>query len=383
MKKVLIFYASYGGGHLSAAKSIKQYIDENYNDVQTEMIDCIKYVDKAFEKITTSAYLEMAKNAPWAWKKVYDNAQEGILGKISNDANKLMSKKIAKLFDEFKPDIVISTHPFSSQMTTILKKKKKTNCVLATVLTDFVSHDQWLVNSEYVDYFFVSNEKMKEQMVNEKNIDENKIFVTGIPISKRFLEKHDKNAIYNEFQLSSKKKTILFFGGGEFGIGKARTVAILDILAKSKADIQVVAISGKNQKMENSFNKVVINNNKQDSIKVFSYTSKVPELMAIANLVITKPGGLTTSESLASGLPIIAINPIPGQEEENAKFLENSGAAIWLRKKMDPARVINSVLNEDNKLKDMQNNSIKIASKYSTENICKICLDGKENNDDK
>lgn len=382
MKKVLIFYASYGGGHLSAAKSIKKYIEDNYSDVQTEMVDCVKYVDKFIEKITTDAYKEMAKNAPWAWKKVYDNSQEGLLGKISNDANKLMSIKIAKLFNEFKPDVVISTHPFSSQMTTILKKKGKTNCKLGTVLTDFVSHEQWVVNHEFVDYFFVSNENMKNYMVQENKIDKNKIFVTGIPISNRFLEDFNKDKIFESFGLSNNKKTILFFGGGEYGIGKARTVAILDILAKSKHDIQVVAIAGKNQRLEASFNKVVVNNHKEDSFKVLPFTDKVPELMAIADLVITKPGGLTTSESLASGLPIIAINPIPGQEEENAKFLEQAGSAIWIRKKTDPARIINSILDDEDKLKSMMQNSMNLARKRSTENICNICLKGKENLND-
>ena len=114
MKKVLIFYASYGGGHLSAAKSIKQYIDENYTDVETKMVDCVKYADKLFEKLTTEAYKEMAKKAPWIWKKVYYNAQDGVLSKISNQANRLMTMKVYKLFREYEPDIVISTHPCSA-----------------------------------------------------------------------------------------------------------------------------------------------------------------------------------------------------------------------------------------------------------------------------
>ena len=382
MKKVLIFYASYGGGHLSAAKSIKSFIDDNYNDVETLMVDCVKYVDKVFEKITTSAYKEMAIKAPWAWKKVYDNAQSGLLCKVSNDANKMMSKKLLKLFDDFKPDIVISTHPFSSQMTTILKKKGKINCPLATILTDYAPHEQWLVNTEYVDYIFVSNDNMKDLIIKNDNIPANKIFVTGIPISNRFSEYFDKDNIYEQFGLSKTKKTILFFAGGEYGLGKARTVAILDILAKSKYDIQVIAIAGKNPKIENSFNKVVINNNKQDSIKVLPFTDKVPELMAISDLVITKPGGLTTSESLASGLPIVVINPIPGQEEENAKFLEDSGVAIWIRKKTDPAKVINYILGNEQKLNDMKQNAITLSRKKATENICEICLNRKGNIND-
>ena len=95
MKKVLIFYASYGGGHLSAAKSIKQYIDEYYDDVETEMIDCIKYINKALDKVTTAAYREMAKKAPWAWEKVYYKSQDGFLSKVSTTSNKIMAVKMA------------------------------------------------------------------------------------------------------------------------------------------------------------------------------------------------------------------------------------------------------------------------------------------------
>lgn len=382
MKKILIFYAAYGGGHLSAAKSIKQYIDENYKDVETEMIDCVKYVNKAFDKVTTTAYKEMAKKAPWAWEKVYYKSQCGVLAKVSTTSNKIMAVKMSKLFRELKPDIVISTHPFGSQMTSYLKKKGKTNCMLATVMTDFAPHDQWLIGDEYVDHFFVSNSEMKNLIVKNNNINGNKIHVTGIPISKRFLEKYDKINICKDFDLSTDKKTILFFGGGEYGLGKDRTIAILNVLAKTNYDIQVVAIAGKNKKMKEAFENIVKENNKQETIKVLPFTDKVPELMSISDLVITKPGGLTTSESLASGLPIIVINPIPGQEEENAEFLERSGAAVWLKKDSNPNIVIHSILGDENKLNNMKENSIKLAKTHSTEDICKICLNGKENKND-
>lgn len=376
MKKVLIFYACYGGGHLSAAKSIKQYIDENFEDVQTNMIDCVKYVNKSFEKLTTAAYREMAKKAPWAWEKVYYKSQDGLLAKVSTDSNKIMAVKMAKLFREYKPDIVISTHPFGSQMTAYLKKKGKTNCKLATVMTDFVSHDQWLIGSEFNDFFFVSNEPMKEQII-KSGVNKNKIFVTGIPVSKRFKQDYDRNEIYKSFGLSPSKRTVLFFGGGEYGLGKEKTVSILDTLADFD-NVQVIAIAGKNKKMKEAFEQVVTNKKKHDSIKVLPFTDKVPELMNISDLVITKPGGLTTSESLVSSLPLLLINPIPGQEEENAEFLENQGAAIWIRKSSDPKDIINSVLSNDKRLNYMKENSIKLAKRNSTEDICKICLDRKE-----
>lgn len=374
MKKVLIFYASYGGGHLSAAKSIKQYIDENYTDVQTEMIDCVKYINKALDKVTTGAYREMAKKAPWAWEKVYYKSQSGLLAKVSTTSNKVMAVKMAKLFREFNPDLVISTHPFGCQMTSYLKQKNKTNCKLATVMTDFAPHDQWLIGNAFADFYFVSNESMKTSMINSE-IPANKIYVTGIPISGRFTQNYDKQELLNAFGLKPDKKTILFFGGGEYGLGKDKTVQILNSLAKSKYNIQVVAIAGKNEKMKKAFEDIVSQNKKEDIIKVLPFTDKVPELMSISDLVITKPGGLTTSESLASSLPIIVINPIPGQEEENAEFLENSGAAVWLKKDSNPDDIFKFIFENESILLKMKEKSIELARPNSTKDICNICLE--------
>lgn len=134
--------------------------------------------------------------------------------------------------------------------------------------------------------------------------------------------------------------------------------------------------------MKEAFENIVTQNNKQGSIKVLPFTNKVPELMSISDLVITKPGGLTTSESLASSLPMLVINPIPGQEEQNAEFLENKGAAIWIKKESNPENIINSILGDENKLNYMKENSIKLAKINSTKDICKICIEGKENKND-
>lgn len=288
MKKVIIFYASYGGGHLSAAKSIKEYIDNNFPDVQSELIDCINYISKNIDKMTTSAYKCMAKNTPKLWGNIYNNSQKGILSKISNSANRYLASKLYHLFEEKNPDIIISTHPFSSQMTSYLKKTGKVNCILASILTDFAPHDQWLVGNEFIDYFFVAHDGMKYSLI-DYGIPESKIFATGIPVSSRFLKNYDKNEIFNLFELNPNKKAILFFGGGEFGLGKDRTISIFRFLSQNTDKYQIVAISGRNMKMKNSFEKLLTEKNK-DSIKILEYTDKVPELMYISSLVITKPG---------------------------------------------------------------------------------------------
>lgn len=372
MKKILILYATYGGGHLSAAKSVKQYLDEHYSNVQTEMVDCIEYINKSLNKVTTGAYKEMAKKAPWAWKRIYQHSEKGTLSKISITTNKFMALKLMKLFNELTPDLVVSTHPFATQMTGYLKKKKKIDCKLATLMTDFMPHEQWLVRNEFSDFFFVSNFNMKNLLIKEK-INKDKIFVTGIPVSTRFQQEFDKPAIYKDFGLEPNKKTILFFAGGGFGLGAESTVNILKSFLNLKNELQIVAISGKNPKMKKRFDE--LQEEYGDNIlKVFEYTDKVPELMNISTLVVTKPGGLTTSECLVCGLPMIIINPIPGQEEQNAEFLESAGIAIWLKKHDDAKKVINNLLHSPIRLTEMKENAKVVARRNSTQRICNILI---------
>ena len=373
MKKILIFYASYGGGHLSAANSIKQYIDDNFSDCETKLIDCMLYVNKPINRITTTAYKEMVKKFPWAWGEVYSHSQKGPIAHISSTANNLLAKKLLKLLKEYNPDIVISTHPFGSQMVSYLKRKALIECSLSTIITDFAPHEQWLVGKEQVDYFFVSHEKMREKIINS-NIPENKVFSTGIPLSNKFLMHYNKLSVMKSFGLNPNKQVILFFGGGEFGLGREQTIKIFKSFIQHINNNQIVAIAGKNEKLKEAFSSIVHNLQVEDVVKVLPYTNQVPELMSISDLVVTKPGGLTTTESLVSGLPIIAINPIPGQEEENAKFLEDAGVAIWLKKHNDYDEIIKNLLSDTDKLHKMKVNTKLLAKKNSTRDICNIIL---------
>lgn len=368
---ILIFYASYGGGHLNAAKSIFEHISNHYKNNHLELMDCMKYVNKTVEKLTTAAYRETAKKAPWVWGRIYSDSQKGPLAHLSTRSNKIMAIKLLKLLREKKPDLIISTHPFSSQMCTYLKRKGKITAKIATILTDFAPHDQWLVGHNFTDYFFVANDKMKDYLIST-NIPKEKVFVTGIPLSNRFLQKYNRKEILNNFQLKDGKRNILFFGGGEFGLGKSRTFEIFDKLIKTSQDFQIIAIAGKNKKMKIKFQEIVEENEANMRVKVLSFTNQVPELMSISDLVITKPGGMTTTESLASRLPMVIINPIPGQEEENAEFLEKKGVGIWLKKQDNISEVFHDLFSNPNKLNIMKNNTLLIGNPNSTKDICNI-----------
>ncbi|MBR2786844.1 MAG: glycosyltransferase [Clostridia bacterium] len=376
MKKILILYAKYGGGHLSAANAINTYIKENYSDIaDVKNIDCIEFISPFFSKASTGAYTKIVQKAPKLWKKLYYGARNNFISPISTRLNKVMSKKLSKLFKEYSPDIVISVHPFASQMSNILKKKGL-NCTLATVFTDFATHPQWLVGNEYCDYFFVSNANMKLDLINNYSVPENKIFVVGIPLAPAFSLPIDDNATYEKYNLNRDKKLILFFGGGEFGLCQKVTIQLLKSLTKFMYEYQIVAISGKNEELHNKFLEISNDLNNND-LHVLSYTTDVPALMHISSLVVTKPGGLTSSESLASHLPIIIINPIPGQEEENAEFLENSGVAVWAKTNDDIDTIIDKILRDGHELEIMREKCVSVAKPHATRDICEILLNTK------
>lgn len=375
MKKALIFYACYGGGHISAANSIKECIEKDYPDVEPISIDFMDYLNKTVDKLTTTAYEEMAKKAPSLWGTVYMKSEKGPLARLSIDSNKILAIKLHFLIKRYKPDYIISTHPFSSQMCAYLKSKNKLSDVkLATVMTDFAPHDQWLVGSDYIDFFFVAHEGMRNSLIG-KGISDSKVFATGIPLSNRFFLPYDKDVILKDLGLSKDKITILFFAGGRFGLGKKNTYKILEDIARYIDNIQVIAISGKNKKMFNSFRDTVVKYNRENDIKVLEFTDKVPELMHVSDIVISKPGGLTTSECLACGLPMIIINPIPGQEEQNAEFLESSNLAYWIRKDDNPLGVIYKVINNKTIMNSLKENVNKFAKRNSTKDICEILFD--------
>ena len=360
-------------GHLNAAKSIHEYIETNYKTNNLKLIDCIKYVSEPIEKITTVAYREAAKKAPWVWGRIYTDSQKGPLAHISTRTNKVMAIKLLRLLRKEQPDLIISTHPFSSQMCSYLKRKRKISAKIATIMTDFAPHDQWLVGSDFTDFYFVANDKMKDYLIS-KNISKNRVFVTGIPLSNRFLQSYDRQKILAHYDLEDGKKNILFFGGGEFGLGKSRTFNIFNTLIQNAKDTQIVAISGKNEKMKAKFKEIVTINKASKRVKVLDFTNQVPELMSISDLVVTKPGGLTTTESLASGLPMIIINPIPGQEEENAEFLESKGVGVWLKKNDDISKILYDLFSDESKLENMKKNALLLGKIDSTKDICEILL---------
>lgn len=375
---ILIFYASYGTGHANAAKSLSQHISNNYKDATVEMIDCVKYVNKSIEKITTTAYKVTSENIPWVWGKVYKSSKNRTITHLTSRSNSFFAVKLLKLLRKKQPDLIISTHPFASQMCGYLKRKKKITSTLATIFTDFKLHEQWLIGKEYNDIFFVSNTKMKDSLVSDYGVEDSHIHVTGIPISPTFLDNHNKAEILERFSLLPHKKNILFFARCANTLLSNKLTNLFESLITSSNDLQIIVITGKNNDtLASKFKEIAGAHKASYRVRLIDFTDKVSELMYISDLVITKPGGLTVSESLASNLPLLIINPFPGQEEENALFLEESNVGTLFNKHDNVHDLLNMFLFDENSVYNLHENIKLISKPDACQSISKILLDNK------
>ncbi len=369
-KKVIILYASVGGGHFKAAEGIKNYISENYENTSVEMIDALKYTNKLIDKMIISSYINMARYSPKMWGEIYKFSEKQYsVANFSNAVQKILSQKLFKLLQSENPTTIISTHPFITEMVASLKKHNKISTELNVIITDYVSHKFWELKSEYVNRYFVANEEMKYDLIHN-GISVNKIFVTGIPVGPAFLADYNKSEIYKEFELDENKKTVLLFGGGEYGLSSVKK--FLEGILSIEEDIQMVAIAGKNTKTQKMFKEVTSKYNKK--VVILGYTTKVPELMQIADFIISKPGGLTTTEILVSNVPFVVINPVPGQEEGNANFLLNSGAAVRIFDADKTKPFFEELINNEPRIKGMKEMQKLIAKPYSTKAICEVIM---------
>ena len=207
----------------------------------------------------------------------------------------------------------------------------------------------WLEENKYIDKFMVATSEMKGDCVREYDVDESKIVVTGIPVSPKFSVSYDKAAILNELGLVDNKTTLLFFAGGGLGLGKSE--GIFEELVSSNYDFQIIAVTGKNEKQKARFEKIAASSYR--NVAVLGYTNRVPELMYASDFVITKPGGLTSTECLAMKRPMIIINPIPGQEEQNSIYFTNNGTALRTYKNEPIEHVLDIAVNNKKRVEQM------------------------------
>ncbi len=316
--KVLILTITTGQGHNQAAKTLSEYLEKN-DGVTAMTLDAFEYINQGLKEIVSRGYLMSAKRLPRVYGKAYRMAEkrDSENGYIMRATSSIMAKKLIGFVEEYNADVIVCTHVFAAMLITDIEKKFKRDIKTIGIVTDFTIHPYW--EDTDLDYYITANEFLTNQAV-KKGISADKVMPLGIPIDPKFRNMCEKSRA-RELLGFEDMNTVLVMSGS-MGYGKvARVVKKLD---SSDMDFQIISVCGNNQKLKKQIDKM----NSKHKIYNFGFTDRVDLMMDASDCIVTKPGGITSSEALAKSLPMIIANPIPGQEDRNVEFLMNNGAAF-------------------------------------------------------
>jgi len=382
MPKILIFTASYGGGHNSVAKALSEYFQSRYPKVTVEVVDFMeRFV--AGDRILRALYKQSTKRLPAAYglffkvtdklftplespqldgkkpnRHLYHTLWTTLTGFTNPLGKKILTPpldKVREFLKESRPDIVLSVYPTAGIVASLLGKEL--GFKTATIITDFGAHSQWI--SPKTDMYFVPTDNLKEFLVS-KGIKSSRIKVTGIPIRSAFSD-ISKPAKKHPF-------TVLLMSG-EYGIGKISKLCRQLI----KLPIELIMVCGNNNRLYRKVSELK-KKSRARNLTIYGFTDQVHKLMARSDLLIGKAGGITVSEAMAIGLPIIIYRPIPGQEIFNLDYLVNQGAALYARNRNDAVAKVRFLSENPSRLKEMKVKTREIGRADATKKVCAFLL---------
>lgn len=370
--KILLIYASAGAGHRKACQAIYEALKKNPLTSQLDLtiIDALDYTSPFFKSSYVGTYEFAVKYLPSLWgffyylfnnKIVYTFVQR--LRRLYNGLN---SKVLVKFILETKPEVIVFTHFLASEVIANLKREGKFSGKLISVVTDFGLHSFWV--SKYIDQYLVASEETKKQLINW-GLEEKRIKITGIPILPDFLVYLNRQEILHKLSLKDNLFTVLI-GSGGFGAGPVEKV--IRILVKLNEPLQVLVVCGTNKKLYKKIKDL------QPKLKIFvtvyGFVENMPELMSISDIMVSKSGGLTSSEALAKKLPLIVISPIPGQERGNCKILVKYDAAYEAKKVKAVGVKIREFIKSPDLLKSFKENANRLAKPNSADEIADLII---------
>lgn len=358
-KKVLILSASAGAGHLRAAEALERAFLRMNAAEEVRHIDTLLYTNKVFRHLYSKAYIEMVNKMPEVLGWLYDHLDKPWKNERRRLAlDKLNTRPFIKMLGEYQPDVTVCTHFLPAEIISWLKAKRRISCRQSIVVTDFDVHAMWLCH--HYEHYFVALDETRLHL-EQLGIPPDKITVSGIPIDPLFAEQKDKREMRAKHGLNQDVKTILLSAGG-FGVGPMENILKL-LLRDLRSPAQIVALCGRNPKLKARIDQLAANipPSSRLSIKAIGYTSAMDEYMAASDILLGKPGGLTTSEALARGLVFVIVNPIPGQEERNSDHLLEEGVAIRCNNLPVLAYKLDRLLGDSSRLNTMRDNARRLA----------------------
>jgi processive 1,2-diacylglycerol beta-glucosyltransferase len=363
-KRVLFLYISPSSGHQHAADAVREALKLLEPTWETLGIDSFSYAYPKIGKLIAKAYLEVLRRTPALWNYVYDNPDvETATREIREVLNLISGPKMQNLVQRHTPEVLVCTQAVPCSVFAAEKRRGELSIPLIAVVTDFAIHSYWVYKE--VDLYCVSSEEARKDLIRY-GIEAARIVVTGIPISPKFLKHQRKDIVRNRLGLSVQRPTVLVMGGSQ-GMGPLQETIdkLLDL------DVQCLVATGLNRELFRLLRKT---HGSDSRVRLFGYTRRIHMLMEAADLLITKPGGLTTSEALAKNLPMILTSPIPGQEERNARYLEKQGVAERAETPEDIAALTRTLLQTPARFQRMIDRTKQIATPYASIEIARwIC----------
>jgi processive 1,2-diacylglycerol beta-glucosyltransferase len=342
--RVLIATVTAGGGHLQAAAALDEAWTTAYPSDEVKRVDLLDLVPKVQRKFYAEGYVKLIAHAPELYELFFnrtDNPKR--LRELSTLRRRFAehtNRKFVRLVNQFKPDVVLCTHFLPLEVlgslenrtpsTRAAESSARHHPYVVCVVTDFEAHALWMEPG--VDLYCVAAEETKARLVARK-VNAESVVVTGIPIGGRFSQPIDAAVVRRRRGLRDDLPTVLVLGGG-FGMGPV--AEILESLDSIESEFQIVVVAGRNADLRRE----LAVHDRRHPTHVLGFVTNMHEMMAVADLIVTKPGGLTTAEALALGKPLCILNPIPGQEAANSDFLLERGAAAKVNRVEDlPFRV--------------------------------------------
>ncbi|MBM6997984.1 UDP-N-acetylglucosamine--LPS N-acetylglucosamine transferase [Paenibacillus sp. DXFW5] len=316
-QRVLLLSEGFGAGHTQAAYALSSSLRKIAPNVQTKVLELGSFLNPRVAPIIITAYKKTVSSQPRLIRMMYRSNYKKSLNRLTTLAlHRIFYTRTIQIIRQLHPDVIVCTHPIPSAVISRLKRLGMLDVPLCTVITDYDVHGAWV--SREVNCFLVSTDQVQRKLL-ERGVDKNKILITGIPVHPNFWERHHKEDIRLQFGLKD-MPTVLVMGGGW---GFMKDEAVNSLLALYREQIQIIFCFGSNEK---SLEKM-----KKDprfihpNIHLLGFTKEIDKLMEVSDLLITKPGGMTCSEGLAKGIPMLFHKPLPGQEEENSHYFTQQG----------------------------------------------------------
>ncbi len=359
--KIMLLTAATGGGHLRAANAVEEYIRDNTGyDVIT--VDTLKAVNRLLDKTVCDSYLFMAKKAPALFGRLYKQTNKqnhfaNLVPKLSG----LFSNLLLPTIEAYGPDAIITTHPFATEMAAALKADGLVSAPLICIITDYGAHRAYIARE--VDAYVVASQDMLPELA-AFGVPEGKVYPFGIPVHGVFFDKSDSAMLLRQLNFDPQVPTVLFMAGS-FGV--SNIIRLYRELAATAVPMQIIVITGRNRRLYEAFEKEVAAGAGAPT-RLLYFTDEVEKYMHAADLLVTKPGGLTVSEALACNLPMAVFDAIPGQEEDNANFLKTHDMCVRIQKG-NFAQEISSLLQEKRRLQAMRENCAGFDKSQSIPNL--------------